>query len=64
MNRGKNIFICNDCKKIFAGNDFEYNATIFSQPLKCPKCKKMHTKPLFASKSAYKRIWESTDAKS
>lgn len=63
MKRGKAIFVCNDCKKVFVGDDFEYHATILSHSLECPKCGSMHTKPIFASKDIYKKIWRVNNEK-
>ncbi|MEE1094187.1 MAG: hypothetical protein U0L08_04555 [Bacteroidales bacterium] len=63
MKRGKAIFVCNDCKKVFIGDDLEYHATILSHPLECPKCGSMHTKPIFASKDIYKKIWRVNNEK-
>ena len=61
MIRGKRPFVCDNCKKIFVGLDIEYRATDLSQPVSCPKCNSSHTRPLFSSKSMYKRIWEEHD---
>lgn len=38
MVRGKQIFRCPKCGKIFTALDIEYNATVFSCPMPCPKC--------------------------
>lgn len=61
MVKGIRLFKCDNCKKIFIGLDIEYGATVFSQPVSCPKCNSSHTRPLFSSKSMYKRIWEEHD---
>lgn len=58
MIRGPKIFKCDNCKKIFVGMDIELGATVFSVPLKCPRCSSMHTKPLFESKGLYSKVWE------
>ncbi len=61
MIRGKSIFVCDNCKKVFVGMDVELAATVFSQPLVCPRCGSRHTKPLFESKRLYKEIWNRLD---
>ena len=44
MLRGTTTFVCKDCGHTFKGMDIEDNATIYSMPMKCPKCGSMHTK--------------------
>lgn len=44
MLRGITTFVCKDCGHTFKGLDIEDNATIYSMPMKCPKCGSMHTK--------------------
>ena len=44
MLRGTTTFVCKDCEHTFKGMDIEDNATIYSMPMKCPKCGSMHTK--------------------
>lgn len=41
MIRGTKTFKCKKCGHIFEGPDIEWNATIFSAPVKCPKCGNM-----------------------
>lgn len=48
MIRGKKVFRCPKCGKIFWALDVEYNATTFSQPMPCPDCKTLSA-PLFKS---------------
>lgn len=62
MIRGKIKFKCHDCGCIFESFDVEYQATIFSQPMPCPKCSSCHTMPKslfnFFNRGVYKMIWE------
>ena len=44
MLRGITTFVCKDCEHTFKGMDIEDNATIYSMPMKCPKCGSLHTK--------------------
>lgn len=61
MFRGFCKFRCSKCVKRFTAPDFEYCATIFSAPQKCPQCGSMRTRPteftLFGN-SIYKTIWD------
>ncbi len=59
MIRGKTLFKCDKCGKIFLGVDIEYMATSLSQPIECPGCGSFHTYPVasFLMKSVYKEIW-------
>lgn len=61
MIRGKRLFKCDNCKKVFVGLDIEYRASTLSQPVSCPNCKSNHTRPLFSSKGIYKKVWEAPD---
>lgn len=65
MIRGKNIFRCDECGKIFINNDIELAATVFSAPTKCKRCGSWHTYPLCALlyKPMYKRIWKEMDTR-
>ena len=63
MIKGKTIFRCTNCHKVFVGIDVELMATALSAPIKCPKCGSDHTLPLFASKHLYKEIWEKMNNK-
>lgn len=46
MYRGKNIFRCTHCGKIFVAPDFEYAATIYSAPQPCKRCGNIRTLPV------------------
>ena len=63
MLRGTVLFKCTECKNIFKGPDFEWRATIYSAPCKCPQCGSYRTMPRWAifQKSAYKAIWKSLE---
>lgn len=65
MIRGKTLFICDECGNKFRDLDFEYMASAFTTPMKCPKCGSYHTYPAtvsaFIQKSVYKKIWEQID---
>ena len=70
MVRGKTIFICDECGKVFIAPDIEYKATVYSVPQCCPKCKTIHTMPaglgIFGRKLnpfriMYKKIWKCMD---
>jgi len=61
MIRGKTTFKCDNCGHKFIGIDAELGATIFTAPVKCPKCGSMRTYPpswFGANKLFYKKIWE------
>ena len=62
MIRGKMIFICTKCKKIFIGPDIEYCASMLSVPMPCPRCNGIRTMPLhllsLLNLSMYKEIWK------
>ena len=38
MERGKTLFRCPKCGKVFIAPDFEENATTLSVPMACPRC--------------------------
>lgn len=64
MFRGMTTFVCDNCGHRFKGMDIEWNATILTQPQKCPECGSWHTRPssLFGfNKSVYKEIWKQMD---
>ena len=67
MLRGITTFKCDNCGNTFKDFDFEYQATVFTQPMRCPKCGSMHTMPksMFPfwspSKGIYRQIWENLD---
>ena len=62
MLRGKISFKCDDCGHIFEALDIEGRATVYSQPMPCPKCGSRHTMPKsllsFMDKGVYRKIWE------
>ena len=62
MLRGKISFKCDDCGHTFEAFDIEWRATVYSQPMRCPKCGSRHTMPKFPlsfmEKEAYRKIWE------
>ena len=60
MYRGKNIFRCTQCGKIFVAPDFEYAATTYSVPHPCKRCGSISTLPIYHILSTwfYKEIWE------
>ena len=54
---------CTECGKRFWGPDIELGASVLSQPLRCPKCGSIRTRPsglfsLFTSDKTYKIIWD------
>jgi uncharacterized C2H2 Zn-finger protein len=61
MKKGKTIFRCADCQKVFKAMDIEWQATVYSMPMHCPRCGGRHTLPLFADKKVYREIWNSID---
>ena len=76
MLRGTTTFVCDNCGHKFKDFDFEWNCTVFSTPMQCPKCGSFHTYPyrssggifgwIFGSdfvsgKSIYKNIWKTMD---
>ena len=67
MFRGITLFKCTQCGKRFIGLDIELAATVYSMPLKCPKCGSIRTRPsrLFGggSSSIYEKIWEDMEKK-
>ena len=62
MLRGITKFKCDDCGHTFEALDIEWQATVYSQPMPCPKCSSRHTTPKsllsFMEKGAYRKIWE------
>ena len=38
-------FVCDDCGHKFEGMDCEYCASVYTAPVKCPKCGSWHTMP-------------------
>ena len=71
MIRGYINFRCDNCNNTFRALDIEYNATIFSVPMPCPKCNSRHTYipslsifgfyPFGNDRDIYKKIWEEMD---
>lgn len=64
MLRGFTNFTCDKCGNKFMGPDMEFSATIWTCPVRCPKCGSKHTYPrtLFgANKVFYKKIWAFLD---
>ena len=62
MLRGITKFKCDDCGHTFKAFDIELAATVYSQPMPCPKCGSRHTMPKsllsFMEKEVYRKIWE------
>lgn len=56
-------FVCDDCGHKFEGMDCEYQATVYTAPVRCPQCGSWHTYPggWFNGKSVYKEIWKVVD---
>lgn len=65
MYRGEIVFKCDECGKLFYAPDFEWCATVFSQPQRCPKCGSYHSYPAtdLLLKTLYKKIWKEMDKK-
>ena len=71
MIRGHITFTCDNCNNTFRTLDIEYNATIYSLPMPCPKCNSQHTYipslsifgfyPFGNDRDIYKEIWEEMD---
>ena len=73
MLRGMTKFTCDDCENKFMGEDCEWQCTVYTAPVKYPKCGSMHTYPsgyniafLFGGlfglkKTFYRKIWKSID---
>lgn len=63
MLRGFIKFHCTECGNNFIGPDIEYAATVFSMPLRCPKCQSIRTLPKGYltqpnNLKFYKSIWD------
>ena len=63
MVRGFTLMKCTECGKRFWGPDIELGASALSQPLRCPKCGSVRTRPSrllspFTSDTVYKKIWD------
>ena len=67
MIRGKTKFKCDDCGHTFKAFDIELAATVYSQPMPCPKCGSRHTMPVSffgcTDRETYMKIWEMMDKK-
>ena len=67
MLRGITKFKCDDCGHTFKALDIELAATVYSQPMPCPKCGSRHTMPVSffgcTDRKTYKEIWEMMDKK-
>ena len=62
MIRGFKLMKCTECGKRFWGPDIELGASALSQPIRCPKCGSIRTRPSrllspFTSDTKYKIIW-------
>ena len=60
MLKGKSIFRCTECGKIFIGKNIEYHATIYSCPQPCKRCGSIRTLPVLHTIfiSVYEKLWE------
>ncbi len=60
MLKGKSIFRCTECGKIFIGKNIEYHATIYSCPQPCKRCGGIRTLPVLHTIfiSVYEKLWE------
>ena len=65
MLRGITKFKCDDCGHTFKAFDIELAATVYSQPMPCPKCGSRHTMPVSffgcTDRETYKEIWDMMD---
>ena len=73
MVRGKTLFICTECKKVFmapdveygamVAPDVEYGAMVYSVPMPCKRCGSRRTLPIFQllAYPVYKDIWETME---
>jgi DNA-directed RNA polymerase subunit RPC12/RpoP len=66
MIRGITLMKCTQCRKRFWGVDIELYASTLSQPLRCPKCGSVRTRPSrlfcpFSSDIVYKKVWNQFD---
>ena len=63
MVRGKTIFICTKCKKVFLAPDIEYGATVYSMPMPCKRCGSIRTLPLLQLTAYlfYKGVWKNME---
>ena len=63
MIRGKTLFICTKCKKVYLAPDVEYGAMVYSVPMPCKRCGSIRTLPLsqLSAYSVYKGIWETME---
>lgn len=68
MVRGITLMKCTECGERFWGLDIELGASALSQPLHCPKCGSIRTRPSwlfspFTSNTVYKKIWDWMETK-
>ena len=67
MLRGITKFKCDNCDHTFKAFDIELAATVYSQPMPCPKCGSRHTMPVSffgcTDRKTYMKIWEMMDKK-
>ena len=67
MYRGNITFKCTRCGNRFTAPDYEYAATIYTCPQRCPKCGSMRTRPagLFSwlNEWVYREIWRRMEGK-
>lgn len=64
MFRGFTLFKCTECKKRFLAPDLELAATSLTQPVRCPKCGSMRTRPsriVGGSDSLYEAVWNKNE---
>lgn len=66
---GNTDFYCSECKGTFVGPMIEWQCTCLCQPLKCPHCGSMHTRPGKGNNiimnmqmdRLYENLWEQID---
>ena len=63
---GMTKFKCDNCGKTFRGVSAEWQCTVYTAPVRCPKCGSWHTMPksifpFFTNKTVYEKIWKSID---
>ena len=54
MLRGESVFKCPKCGKRFVAPDIEWQASVMSQPMKCPHCGTMTNKKSMIPASLFK----------
>lgn len=67
MFRRYTTFKCTQCGAKFTAPDFEYMATVYTMPQRCPNCGSIRTRPsgLFGklSERAYRSIWKRMESR-